>query len=235
MIRRLALLLTIASSFAGLAQAQAQAPAPSDAARIAAARDVVGQLFPTGTYRRMMAGVMDKMMAQVTDEMLDLPLKQFATMGGASAEQLAKLPPSSLRQIMAIVDPAYDQRMQITMQTMTAGLTDLLTQFEPEIRDGMALAYASHFSQAQLAELKRFFATPTGAAYASQSMTLATDPQVMAKMQAIVPRIIGAMPALAAKAQEQTASLPKPHKIQDLSPADQDKLRSLLGMSASKD
>jgi len=98
------------------------------------------------------------------------------------------------------------------------------------VREGLASAYAKRFTATQLTELNSFFATPTGKAYAADSMVIFMDPEVMKKMQEFVPTMMKAMPAIVDKAKTASASLPEPRKLQDLSPSDRARLAKLLGI-----
>lgn len=108
---------------------------------------------------------------------------------------------------------------------------DLMTQFEPDIREGLASAYAGRFDTKQLQEMNAFFATPTGRAYAADSYIVMMSPEVMSKMQGLVPRLMKEMPAVIEKVKAATASLPEPRKYADLTNAERDKLAALLGIS----
>jgi hypothetical protein len=134
---------------------------------------------------------------------------------------------------MAILDPHFHERTQRTMDAMFAGITALVVTYEPAIREGLAEAYARRFDLAQLAELNRFFATPTGHAYAAQTMIISTDPAVMSRMQDMMPAMIKQMPAIMQNAQAATANLPPPRKFDQLSPAERSDLEKLLGVSGN--
>ena len=149
-------------------------------------------------------------------------------------DRIAKLNNVTARDVMAILDPAFDQRMHITMTTMMGAMGDLLGTFEPQLREAMAEAYVHNFTLQQLTEIARFFDTPTGAAYAARMMTLMNDPSVQASMKNLMPEIIRTMPAAAQKVQAATASLPKPKTYADLSAADRARLAKLLGVDPAE-
>ncbi|MFC3213009.1 DUF2059 domain-containing protein [Novosphingobium panipatense] len=204
-------------------------PAPAnDPARLAAAKQTVDYVFPLGTYGRIMNGTMDKMMDSVMDSMMQMPLKDLAGIGGVDTSKLGS---GTMAQIMDIYDPAFKQRMQLTNRTMMTDMMDLMTQFEPDIREGLAGAYAGRFDTKQLQEMNAFFATPTGRAYAADSYIVMMSPEVMSKMQGLVPRLMKEMPAVIEKVKAATASLPEPRKYADLTSAERDKLAALLGIS----
>lgn len=211
--------------------AAAPAPAPAiEPARAAAAARVAKRLLPEGTYQRMMGTTLDKLIEPMMDSMLDMPMSLIARMGGLDEEQAAALDQAKISEIMAIYDPHFRERTQRGMRAMMDSMTGLMTQMEPRVRNGLGRAYARKFSTAQLEELDRFFATPTGSLYASESMMMFVDPELMTEMQALMPEMMKRMPDFVKAAEAATADLPKPRKISDLSPAERDKLARLLGV-----
>jgi len=231
-------LILASLSLVAFTGANAQAPAAQQAAavsteQIALARKVAARVLPEGAYRTVMRGAFNGMVGNMMSQMLDVPVRRFVAAAGLPEKDLAKLGETTTRQIMAIIDPAYEQRMKITMQAMMDGMGDLLAKMEPDIREGLAEAYASRFSIAQLGELDHFFATPTGTAFAGQQFTIMTDPALIQRMQSIMPTMIQALPDMMKKAQAATASLPKPKTAADLTDADRARLATLLGVSPS--
>lgn len=215
--------------FAAEPAATTAATAPvTDPARIAAARQTVDYVFPLGTYARLMNGTLDKMMDSIMDSTMKLPMRQLAGLSGVDTEKLGE---ASMAEIMEIYDPAFKQRMQISTRTMMGEMIPLMTQVEPEVRDGLTQAYAGKYSAAQLGELNAFFATPTGRAYAADSYLIMMSPEVMSKMQAFVPKLMEQMPAIAEKVKAASASLPAPRAYADLSKSEKVRLAKLLGVS----
>lgn len=202
---------------------------PAD--RMAAAHTAIDYIFPLGTYEKMMGATMDKMMDSIMDSVMAMPLKDLAGAGGLDADKLNAMSSASLAQIMEIYDPAYKDRMRLTTRSMMDEMTGMMSEFEPEIRDGLARAYADKYTLEQLGEMNAFFATPTGKLYAENAFLMFMDPQVMAKMQAFMPRMMQQMPAIIEKAQVATADLPPPRKYVDLSEAERDKLAGILGVT----
>jgi len=138
---------------------------------------------------------------------------------------------NALAEIMEIYDPAYKERMRLSTRTMMAEMGALMTRFEPDIRSGLASAYAKRFDAAQLGELNHFFATPTGKAYAADSYIIMMSPDVMEKMQALMPQVMRSMPTIIEKVKSATEKLPKPRTYADLSDAEKAKLATILGIS----
>ena len=217
-----------------LARAQDSAPpagplatvaTPVDPARLAAARQTVDYIFPLGTYGRIMGKTMDTMMGPMMDGVGAMPLSSLAGMGGMTSADTAKLGKTTLADMMTILDPAYRKRMEISTHVMTTEMAKVMSEIEPGMRDALSHAYARRFDLSQLGELNRFFGTPTGRIYASESMTIMADPDIIAQMQGFVPTLLKRMPEVMTKVQQATASLPKPRKYEDLTPAEKARLR----------
>jgi hypothetical protein len=171
----------------------------------------------------------------VMDAVGQAPMRDVAGMVGAKPEELAKLDKGTLGDILAILDPAHQQRMAITMHELMPLMTQMVTDLEPGMREGLAHAYANRFTPAQLADMNAFFDTPSGSAYAANAMLIQTDPEVIGQMTSALPRamrtMMSQMPAIAKRVDAASAGLPKPRKWADLSPAERTKLAQLLGVS----
>ena len=222
--------LGLAAPLPALAQgATAPATVPVEPARLAISQRVAQKLLPDGTYQKLMSGTMDQMMSGMMDQMKTLPMASLAQMAGVSESEVSALPKGTLGEMMAIMDPHFDERQKLGMSAMMREMGTFMSGFEPEMRAGMAEAYARRFNVEQLTELDRFFSTPTGNAYASEQMTLMTDPAIMSRMQSMMPKMMQAMPGIIGKVKEATASLPAPRKPEDLTLAERRKLESLFG------
>ncbi|MCB2047052.1 MAG: DUF2059 domain-containing protein [Novosphingobium sp.] len=224
-----ALLPVNGPAVAQAATTQAEDTAPISPERLAAARQTVARVFPRGTYARLMERSMGAAMDNMMESVGVLPLRDLAAVTGASSEQLDRLGEGTLKEMLAIIDPAYEERMRVTMKVMGEQMSGLMAQFEPAFQDGLARAYARQFDTKQLADLNAFFATPTGSAYASESMMLFADPEVMGKMREIMPEMMKQMPKMIKAVTQATANLPKQRKPEDLSPAEREKLEALMG------
>ncbi len=231
-MKKLALAATLALSASFPVMAQ-EAAAPIDAERLAAAQTVAGKLFPDGTYTRMMSS-MDGLMDSVMGQVMDMPMSDLVRMAGIPDAEIKSMPKSSMKQMMAIMDPAFEKRTSTVMRVMMAEMGRIMTPLEPGMREGLAQSYAKRFSVTELAELNRFFATPTGGAFASESMLLMMDPAVMNKMMEFLPALTREMPAIVQKLTSATADLPKPKTFKDLNAEERARLANLLGIPESQ-
>jgi len=212
------------------ASAPAQAADAIDPARLSTAKEIATAILPPGTYRKLMGSTFDTIMSQTMKQTEQLPVADLVQAAGLDAKTASAMGSANLAQIMAIVDPAYDERMQRTMKAMMGQMVDLLDQFEPTLRDGIADAYAQHYSAAQLGEIEQFFQTPTGKEFSGNLMLLNSDPAVMAKMQEVMPALVKQLPAMIKAAADATKDLPKPKTYKDLTPDDRAKLAKVLGV-----
>ncbi len=198
------------------------------------ATEIAAKLFPDGTYRRMLGDSLGKMMSGMVDQMGSLPLGELARAYGVDPQAAAKLDKATVNKVMAILDPAFRERTRLVMDGMFKGMIPLFEKMEPELRAGLAESLAHRFTASELGELKAFFATPTGSSFAGQQMLLFMDPAVMGRMQAQMPQLMQAMPALVGEAAKAAATLPKAKKYQDLTEAERNELAALLGVDPKK-
>lgn len=207
----LALLASVAGMAApAVAQTTPVAEAP-DTARLETARRVMGRLWPDGLYRRMMSGTMQQIVDSTMASMGQIPVEEMAKAAGRK-EDLGDIKGKSMAELMEAADPAYRERTRITIDVMMGEMIPLMEKAEPGIRESLAQTYARRFTAAQLADLDRFLATPSGSAFADQFFLAYTDPEVVQQMQSFTPELMKAMPAILTKVQAATAHLPPPRK-----------------------
>lgn len=213
---------------------QAEPLTPEQEARLPQAQAVVGQLFPPGTYRKMMDQMMGPMMDGIMGQMGQLPLAEMARLGGVDEATLAGMGDATLGEIAAILDPAFEERNRITGQVSLAMVSRLMDRIEPSYRAGLARAFATRFSVGELEELGRFFSTPVGARYAQESMLIYADPQVMSAMNEMMPAMFELMPGMIEEMQTATAHLPPARKPDELSDAELARLAALFGTNPAE-
>lgn len=209
-------------------------PAAIPPAQLAMGRTIAAKMVPDGTYQKMMSGSMSQMLTSVNQQMTAMPLAPFLQAGGLTEQDVERIGTTTMKEVLEIVDPAHDQRMQIMMPAMMKELGTLMTRFEPDMREGLAEAYASRFTPAQMSDIVAFLNTDSGRAFAAQNLEISSDPAVMKRVQAFIPTMIQSMPAIIQKAAAAVQDLPKPKTPQTLTDADRARLAELLGVEASK-
>lgn len=207
---------------------------PEQQERVPQAELVVAQVFPAGTYRKMMDQMMGPMMDGMMGSLQQMPLADLARLGGMEQSELAAMGDATLGEMSAIIDPAYEERNRVIGQVSIDMATGMMDRIEPNYRAGLARAYAVRFSSDELAELQRMFSTPVGARYASESMLIYADPQVMAAMNELMPAMFEMMPQMIETMQTRTAHLPPVRRIEDLSEAELERLAALFGVPANE-
>lgn len=207
---------------------------PEQQARVPQAEQVVAQVFPAGTYRKMMDQMMGSMMDGLMGSFQQMPLADLARLGGVEQSDLAAMGDATLGEMTAIIDPAYKERNRVIAEVSIDMATGLMDRIEPGYRAGLARAFATRFSGEELAELQRMFSTPVGARYASESMLIYADPQVMSAMNEMMPAMLEMMPQMMDDMQSKTAHLPPMRRVEDLNEAELERLATLLGVSASE-
>lgn len=218
-----------------MAQAQTTPPpaaapmAPVDPARLAVAQRIMLKVMPAGFYKQMMSSVFDNVFNMVP-ELKDLPRKEVMKLGRLDDAQYEALDKAAVDEAMAIYDPHAEQRMQTMMNVISTRLGDMMGQYEPRIRAAMANAYAREFSLDELNEYDRFFSGPAGTHYAGKMYMLFMGPDVMREMSSLMPDMMKQMPDIMGDMMKAMESVPKPRKLDEMTPAERARLAKLLGV-----
>lgn len=151
------------------AQAQTAAlPARSapDAARLAAARNLIELMLPTAQRDQMIEGMIRPMMANIRQSLEQVP--GFNTATGKEPK----------------VKEAFGRFLTTQEERSVASLRAGM----PGLVDAMAAAYARRFDLKQIAEIRAFFETPTGRVYMAASYTIMSDPDILAWQRDLMTR-----------------------------------------------
>ncbi|BBF68721.1 DUF2059 domain-containing protein [Sphingobium sp. 3R8] len=218
--------------------AQAQAPAATveavDPALLAKAKPIAAVILPDGTMEKMMGPMMQKMMGPMMDGMTKMPIREFLKVGGLDPEQADKLGEGTIEEMMAIIDPNFRKRMDVVVNSMMPAIGRFMGRYEPDMREGMAEAFASRYNSAELDQIGAFFKTPIGAKFGAGFMELAADPHYIGRLQKVMPEMMQAMPEIMKSSAAELEKLPKPRTYNDLTKAERDRLTTLLGADAKK-
>lgn len=210
---------------------KAEPLSPAEEARLPAAQQVAGSLLPPGAYGKLLEDSFSPMLERILGMVEQDRATRAARLTKLSKYDLEGLDQTKLDAIIAMLDPKADERNQQVVDFIFAELAAAMVKIEPYYRDGLARAYARHFDAAQLAEINAFFATPTGKLYASRSLAMNVDPQVMATIPDMIPVIVGHVAEAGTRFVLATDTIPQARKVDDLSPAERARLLGLLGLS----
>tara|TARA_B100000378_G_scaffold236733_1_gene203674 strand:- start:350 stop:1150 length:801 start_codon:yes stop_codon:yes gene_type:complete len=198
-------------------------------ARLPAAQAVVGAMMPDGFYGTMMADIVDKMMRPMMT-MFSSPEIILSARLDLDEEAIGQLTEAEQAEISAMLDPAFDQRVDAIIGVMTEKMGGMFAVMEDPMREGLSKAYAVRFDDNQLADIATFFATPTGSAYAKESMALFSDPQVMQASMKALPAMMSSFGNIETAMEETMANLPEEAAYSDLTAAQRQRLAELLGI-----
>jgi hypothetical protein len=157
----LALALTPAAVRAQAAPPVAAAPEP---ARLAAAQALIGKIMPVDRRDAMVDQMIRPMIENMRGAMSSSP--QF----------------ESLRSEDPKFGPAFDDFVKNELEHSLATTKAAM----PALFDAMARAYARRFTLDQIRAISDFFDTPAGRAFAEQTPTLMSDPDVLAAQRAMM-------------------------------------------------
>ena len=198
-------------------------------ARLPAAQAVVGAMMPDGFYGTMMTDIVDKMMRPMMT-MFSSPEIILSARLDLDEEAIGQLTEAEQAEISAMLDPAFDQRVDAIIGVMTEKMGGMFAVMEDPMREGLSKAYAVRFDDNQLADIAAFFATPTGSVYAKESMALFSDPQVMQASMKALPAMMSGFGNIETAMEESMANLPKEAAYSDLTAAQRQRLAELLGI-----
>ena len=206
---------------------------PEQEARLPLAREAVERIVPDGA----MADMLDNMMGGIFNPMMGMDIEPSAS---KVADQLGlygvelTMDDAAAAEALALLDPAWREREKIEREMFPAMMSDMMVAMEPVVKKTMTELYAVHFTQAELTDINAFFSTPTGAAYARKSFTLASDPRLMGMGMEALPEMMGMFEDIDARMETATAGLPEMRSYDSLTAAQKARLSQLTGMSEEK-
>jgi hypothetical protein len=142
----------------------ASANAPVDPARLVAARKLIDDIMPPQKRDAMVDGIVRPMMANMRDGMMRSP----------DMTELFKQHPGMRDQMLQFLDSETERSLGIAHETL------------PALFDAMATAYARQFTLDQLADMQRFFASPTGRIYIERVPAVMSDPAIAAAQRVMM-------------------------------------------------
>ncbi|QPQ54949.1 DUF2059 domain-containing protein [Allosphingosinicella flava] len=205
----LAMLCLSAASPASAAQAISVVP-DLPAANMEAAQAVIDLVWPLGTYKRMMDTTAKLMTDNLVLNVMDMKVGDLGPIAGDEVEEAEA--GQTLQEVAVKTDPHFKERFAIFARVATEEMGALINGMEPEMRSALMRAYARRFQVQELLDMKAFFETPTGRRYATESVLIMQDPEVLAMAQSFQPRFMEALPGIMKKVEAATAHLPPPPK-----------------------
>lgn len=194
-----------------------------DPARLAAARGVSVRMWPDGTYGMLL----DTFVGSIANTVLDLKPSDLAMFedkkdekkegekeGAKKPAPAAKDPNLTLREQLRRGDPYFDQRVAAITAAVRAEFAHMSPLIEPNLREGLSRSLARRFTEPQLADLDAFYRTPTGQAFARESLKMWFDSDVMRSTINSMPMVILQLPGAMQRVEAAAKSFPEPPKKQ---------------------
>ena len=203
---------------------------PVDPARLALAQTTTTALLPAGGLEKMMDNLYGKMFGTFLDELNGSSALMISIKTGVESEQVAALDDKSKEAIADLFDPHRKQRADQITKVVRPLISEVLTDIEGPMRDGMAKAYARKFGTDQLTSINAFFATPAGQSFANESLALQADPEIMLAVTRAIPPLVTKFMDRAPELEGEFKSLdlPMERQLADLNEAELKKLAKLL-------
>ena len=202
-------------------------------ARLPAAKALMMQIMPPGTMAEMYHSLFKRIMDPIMKIAESDPAVDVAKNLGQDSGKL-DLPEDQARQAAAILDPGAAPRNAAMMASLQSAMTKAMATMEPDMREGMAEAYAVNFDSKELADIAAFFATPSGISYARRSFTLASDPHVLSATMKSLPKMMAELGPMKAQFDKAGTDLPQPRSYDALSAAERQELGKLTGLSQAQ-
>ena len=188
---------------------------PIEPARLALAQKTMGQLVPGGSLEKMMDNLYGKMFKTLMGEFGGQSDLMLSIKTGVESEKIAALDEATKTKVADMFDPHRKEREEQITRVIKPLISEVLSDMEAPMREGMAKAYARKFSAAQLTDLNGFLATPTGTLYANEWMALQADPEVMLAIIKAVPPLITKFIDRAPQIEKDMKELPKEKQLAD--------------------
>lgn len=187
--------------------------------------------LPDGLYGRMMRQAIEGIVTPLTEKFATPSQEDLAGKVGVAGGDLPDLDENQRKRLGALLDPYAEERTRVMMGGVMTALETVFGHLEGPMREGLAKVYASRFTAPQLGEINAFLATPTGQAYASESLAAFTDPQMMGAMMRALPSVVTLLPQTMLELKTLEESVPAPRTYSDIPPADREELAAALGLT----
>jgi len=152
----------------------AQSSAPTDVAagvdpaRIETARKMLNRMLAPEKRVAMVETIIRPMMANMRQSFEQSP--EFKKLFAAN--------PEARKQMLAFIDQETERSLRIARDSM------------PAMYDAMAIAYARQFTPEQLADIERFYESPTGRVFLDRTPAVMSDPALMAAQRAMMQKAL---------------------------------------------
>ncbi len=203
------------------------------AERLPVAQSIINQMMPEGSFSEVMGSVYDQIVGPIMANATQVRIGEVATPLGLAADEIS-LTDEQLAEAIAILDPVRDERTARMSAVMPGFMQEMMAVMEPPMRKAMAEAYAVQFNEQELADIAAFFDTASGLTFARKSLTMSSDPRIIAASFEAMPQIMAATQNMEKTFANAAADLPAVRTFAELNSAEQARLSELLGIPADE-
>lgn len=204
---------------------------PEQQARLPQAEAIINRIMPPGAMADMSQQMFSGFMGGFGGMIPSGARGAVADALGLVPDELAHLSDAEAAELANLFDPAWEKRGTVIERLVTEMMSDMMNVVEPGMRRAMAELYAIRFTSTELAAIDSFFATEAGAKYARESISMASDPRLMAASMEAMPAMFASIGATETKMKEGMAGLPEPRRFANLSAKERARVAKLTGLS----
>lgn len=204
---------------------------PEQQARLPQAEAIITRIMPTGAMAEMSQQMFGGFLGGFGEMMPSGARAAAAEALGLGPMDLEGLTDDEANELASLFDPAWQKRETAMQSLVSEMMADMMNTMEPGMRRAMAELYAIRFTSAELAAIDAFFATETGMKYARESLSMASDPRLMAASMEALPAVFATIGAMEQRSKVLMADLPEPRRFANLSPKERARVAKLTGRS----
>ncbi|NBC89146.1 MAG: DUF2059 domain-containing protein [Alphaproteobacteria bacterium] len=203
-------------------------------ARLPLAGKMAIEIMPEGTFATVMEQSMGPMMGAIMGAVTADPRIRLAEVSGVDARDLAALEDEAAQEALDIYDPNFSERTERMTGIIVDMMGRLFDTIEPSYREALARALATRFEEGEMREVLAFFATPTGAKFARESLLVQYDPQMLGVMEQMGPAMVEIMPSMIESIAALEAEVESERRFGELSAADRARAARLIGKAEAE-
>lgn len=196
--------------------------------RLLAARVTANSVMQRASLEKMFDNVYGRMLKYFSDDLGKMKPDMIAAAFGMVPEKAATVSEADLRRIAAIINPDMAQREARMHAAIRPVVDEVMTVLVPALHEGLSRAYARRFTVAELNEISLFFATPTGAAYASEVLPLQADPELIIAAVRSAPDLVDRLTILRPQIEAAFENAPPVRDPDDLSDSELRQIAKIL-------
>lgn len=204
---------------------------PEQQARLPQATAIIDRIMPRGAMADMSQQMFGGFLGGFGEMIPSGARGAVAQALGLAPGDLADLTDAEAAELANLFDPAWEKREAATKGLVGELMGEVMNTIEPGLRRAMAELYAIRFTSTELAAIDAFFATPAGTKYARESLSMSSDPRLMAATMESMPAMFASIAGMETKMKEGMAGLPEPRRFANLSDKERERVVKLTGLA----